>query len=187
MEEAIVKALEILRSGGVVLYPTDTVWGLGCDATNAEAVEKIYQIKRRTDKLSMIVLTDRAENLVRYVRQVPEIAWELIEVADKPLTLILGNGVGVAKNLLPEAGTIAIRVPDHEFCKRLISRLARPLVSTSANISGEKTPARFSEISQEILDAVDYIVPSEFEVGATGLPSSIISLGMGGEISIIRP
>lgn len=186
MEQEISKVLEVLLSGGLILYPTDTVWGIGCDATNAAAVEKIYALKRRTDKLSMIVLLDRVDNVVRYVRQVPEVAWELLELATAPLTLILPEGVGVASNLLPTERTIAIRIPDHEFCHKLLGRLRRPLVSTSANISGEKTPVKFSEISTEILSGVDYIVPIEFQGSPTQSPSSIISLGMTGEIKIIR-
>lgn len=186
MEEQVKQALEVLTSGGLILYPTDTVWGIGCDATNAEAVEKIYALKRRTDKLSMIVLVDSVDNVVRYVRQVPDVAWELLETADKPLTLILPEGVGVASNLLPPEMTIAIRVPKNEFCQALLRKLRRPLVSTSANISGEPAPMDFAGISPEIITGVDLTVNPECDKESTGKPSSIIRLGMGGEFTIIR-
>lgn len=186
MDEIIKEALAVLRAGGVILYPTDTVWGIGCDATNAEAIERIYRLKRRDDKLSMIVLLDKEDSVVRYVDRVPEVAWQLWEVADKPLTLILPEGRGVASNLLPEQKSIAIRLPKHEFCQKLIYKLGRPLVSTSANISGQATPSRFTEISTEIIDGVDYVVDSSFEKGATCKSSSIIKLGSGGEFEIVR-
>lgn len=186
MEEEVKKVVEVLKNGGIILYPTDTVWGIGCDATNQQAVEKIYALKRRTDKLSMIVLVDSVDNVVRYVKQVPEVAWQLIELADKPLTVILPDGIGVAPNLLPAEKTIAIRVPDHDFCRQVLRKLRRPLVSTSANISGEPTPNGFQEISQEIIEGVDLVVDREYDRGATGAPSSIIKLGLGGEIEIIR-
>lgn len=186
MEEQIEKALQVLKEGGLILYPTDTVWGIGCDATNAQAVEKIYALKRRTDKLSMIVLVDSPDNLVRYVRQVPEVAWELIEVGDKPLTLIMPEGVGVSENLLPPEKSIAIRIPNHKFCQALLRKLRRPLVSTSANISGEATPMRYTDISQEIVSGVDFVVDPSCEGEPTCKPSSIIKLGLGGEFTIIR-
>lgn len=186
MEGQIAKALEVLAAGGLILYPTDTVWGIGCDATNAAAVEKIYALKRRTDKLSMIVLVDSVDNVVRYVREVPEVAWELLEAADKPLTLIMPGGTGVANNLLPDEKTIAIRVPKNEFCEKLLRKLRRPLVSTSANISGEPTPMSYADICEEIKNGVDFVVSPASEKSSTGKPSSIIKLGMGGEFSIIR-
>lgn len=186
MEEQIQKALEVLRKGGVILYPTDTVWGLGCDATNAQAVERIYKIKNSTDKKSMLMLVDNIDKISLYVQKVPEIAWQLLEVADKPLTLILPEGRGVAENLLPEEGTIALRVPDHEFCRKLIRKLNRPLVSTSANITGQPTPHSVSEISKEITDAIDMIVDRSCEGKPTGKPSSIIKVGSGGQVTIIR-
>lgn len=184
--DEITQAVEVLKRGGIILYPTDTVWGVGCDATNGEAVEKIYALKKRTDKLSMIVLVDSADNIVRYVRQVPEVAWDLLNLSDKPLTLIMPEGVCVAQNLLPPEKTIAIRIPDNDFCREVIRKLRRPLVSTSANISGEKSPANFNEITQIIKDGVDLIVDRKFERGATGKPSSIIKLGLTGEVEIIR-
>lgn len=180
--------IEILKSGGVILYPTDTVWGLGCDATNAEAVAKIYKIKQRDDRKAMIVLTDSVDNVARYVGALPTIAAELIEAAygSHPLTVILPGGAGVAQNLLPEERSIAIRVPDHSFCREVIRKLRRPLVSTSANISGEAAPTKFTEISKEIIDAVDFVVPIEYEGCPTRKPSSIIRIDGSGSFTIIR-
>lgn len=186
MDNEIKKAAEVLRRGGLILYPTDTVWGIGCDATNAEAVEKIYRLKRSENKKSMLVLVDTIDNVARYVNKAPAVAWELMEVCDKPLTLILPGGCGVASNLLPEEGTLGVRVPKHEFCRRLIGRLGRPIVSTSANISGEPTPARFEDIGEEIRSGVDMTVDPAFEGDATHEASSIIMLGEGGEVKIIR-
>lgn len=182
------EALTILKAGGVILYPTDTIWGLGCDATNADAVDRIYKIKRRNDQKAMIILTDTADNVARYVRSMPSIAYELMEAAagSQPLTLILPDGAGVAANVLPEERTIAIRVPDHRFCRELIGKLRRPLVSTSANISGEPSPMKFSDISQQIIDAVDYVVPIEMEGEPTGKPSSIIKINTDSTFAIIR-
>lgn len=186
MEDEIYKALEVLRKGGIILYPTDTVWGIGCDATNAAAVEKIYALKKREDKKSMLILVDREDNVSKYVQKVPEVAWQLFEVADKPLTIILPEARGVAENLIPEEKTIGIRIPGHEFCKKLIYKLGRPLVSTSANISGQPSPARFSEIAGEIKDGVDHIVDPSLERTSTGKPSSIIQVGQSSEIKVIR-
>ncbi|GHV01419.1 threonylcarbamoyl-AMP synthase [Bacteroidia bacterium] len=187
MEEDIVQALAALRAGGLILYPTDTVWGIGCDATNEAAVEKIYELKRSDDKHSMIVLAGHIDRIARYVGRVPEVAWQLLELADKPLTLILPGAAGVAPNLIPEQGTLGVRVPDHEFCRQLLRRFGKPIVSTSANISGRPTPAKGGEIAKEIIAGVDYIVASPASVGKmTGRPSSIIALGPGGEVKIVR-
>lgn len=180
--------LKTLRSGGVILYPTDTVWGLGCDATNSAAVEKIYRIKRREDSKAMIVLVPTVDSVAKYIDKVPDLAWDLFENSRgaKPLTLILPGGAGVASNLLPAEKTLAVRVPEHKFCSELLRKLNRPLVSTSANISGESSPTRFEDISQEILSAVDLVVDRSFEGQSTGAPSSIVSLSMDGQIRIIR-
>lgn len=186
LKEEVQKALEVLKKGGIILYPTDTVWGIGCDATNASAVDRIYELKKRNDKKSMIVLVDKLDNVSKYVKKVPEVAWDLLEVADKPLTLILPEARGVAENLVPEEKTIGIRVADHDFCKQLIYKLGRPLVSTSANISGEPSPKTFSEISNVIKDGVDMVVGTSFEGKPTRKPSSIIQLGEGGQVQIIR-
>lgn len=186
MQEEIDAAVEALRKGGIILYPTDTVWGIGCDATNAEAVDKIYSLKRSVNKKGMIILSDSIDNVARYFRNVPPVAWDLFECADKPLTLILPNAAGVAANLIPPEGTLAVRVPDHEFCRRLVHRLGRPIVSTSANISGEATPQGFTDIDDRIREGVDFIVSAACEGSPTRKASSIIMLGEGGEVKIIR-
>ena len=202
MIEEIQKALEVLRRGGVILYPTDTVWGIGCDATDPEAVARIYQIKRRSDSKSLVLLASDLDMVCRYVREVPEMAVQLVEVNDKPMTIIYPGAVAgdapvdgampeqqrncLAFNTVAEDGTVGIRIPMMDFCTQLVSRLGRPLVSTSANVSGEKTPARFAEISQEIKDSVDYIVDPSLEKGATGQSSSIIKVGLDYSIEIIR-
>lgn len=187
MQEEINKAVEALRRGGIILYPTDTVWGIGCDATNAEAVAKVYALKKSENKLGMIVLLDKVENVVRYFSKVPAVAWDLFEMSDTPLTLILPGAGGVAPNLIPEEKTLAVRIPDHEFCRQLARRLGKPLVSTSANISGEPTPAYFEDIDEKIKNGVDFVVGQRFEGNPTRKSSSIIKLGEGGEVEIIRP
>lgn len=186
IDEQVEKALEVLKKGGIILYPTDTVWGIGCDATNAEAVDKVYKLKKSNDKKSMLVLVDKIDNVARYVGRVPDVAWELLEVAEKPLTLILPNGCGVAENLIPEEGTIGVRVPKHDFCQKLLRRLGRPLVSTSANVSGQPTPLTYSDISKDVVSGVDFVVDYRCEGNPTRAASSIIKLGESGQISIIR-
>ncbi len=180
------EAVRVLREGGIILYPTDTVWGLGCDATNAEAVDRIYRLKRSENKKSMLVLCASADMVVRYVNRAPGIAFEVMEMATSPLTLILPGATGVAANLIPDEGTLGIRVPDHEFCRRMLRGLQRPVVSTSANISGEATPAGLQEVSREIIDGVDFVVNPRFEGKPTRKASSIIAFGEGGEVRIIR-
>ena len=186
MEEAIQQALETLRRGGIILYPTDTVWGIGCDAANAAAVEKIYALKRSEEKKSMIVLVGSIDHVTRYVSRAPDVAWQLFEMADKPLTLILPGGGGVAANLIPEEGTLAVRVPRHEFCERLLRKLGRPLVSTSANISGEPAPRNHDDIAKEIFAGVDHAVDPVWEGRPSRKPSAIIRLGESGRIEVIR-
>ena len=186
MDPEIADALEVLYRGGILLYPTDTVWGVGCDAANQKAVERIYELKRSTDKKSMIVLCDAIDSVARYTHNVPDVAWQLMRLANKPLTLILPGGCNVSPNLIPGEGTLAVRVPANDFCCKLIHKLGRPLVSTSANISGKPAPLVFDEISQEIIDGVDFVVSRRHEGNPTRKPSSIISIGTGGEIKIIR-
>ncbi len=189
MEEEIRQALAVLKKGGIILYPTDTVWGIGCDATNAEAVARIFALKRRDDAKSMIVLLDRPEQVVRWVQEVPPAAWELWEAAEgaQPLTLILPEGRGLAGNLLPPERTVAIRLVQNDFCKRLIHKLGHPLVSTSANISGQPAPAAYGEISDRIREGVDYTVdPSMEEDSATHKASSIIRIDPDGGLTIVR-
>jgi L-threonylcarbamoyladenylate synthase len=202
MKEEIQKALEVLRKGGVILYPTDTVWGIGCDATDPEAVAKIYEIKRRSDSKSLVLLASDMDMISRYVKEVPEMAIQLVEVNDKPMTIIYPGAVtgprpegdlmpkaekyALAFNTAAEDGSVGIRVPMMEFCQQLAFRLGRPIVSTSANISGEATPKRFAEISQEVKSAVDHIVDPALERGSTGQSSSIIKVGLDYSIEIIR-
>ena len=183
---AIDEAAKILKEGGIILYPTDTVWGIGCDATNPKAVEKIFTLKKRTDSKSLIVLVDGLDMLYRYIKEVPEIADQLIEATDTPLTIIYPGAIGLAANVAAEDGSVGIRIPNHEFCKKLIYKLRRPIVSTSANISGEASPQHFGEIPKEVRDGVDWCADSDLDAGSTGKPSSIIQLGLGGEIKIIR-
>ena len=186
MDREIALALEILRQGGIILYPTDTVWGIGCDATNAEAVQKIYDLKQSTDKKSMLVLCKDANMVVRYVDKAPGIAFEVMEMASSPLTLILPGAVGVAENLIPEEGTLGVRVPDHEFCQKLLYKFGKPIVSTSANISGEKTPKNLAEVAKVIVEGVDFVVNPRFQGRPTGKPSSIIAFGEDCEVTVIR-
>jgi L-threonylcarbamoyladenylate synthase len=186
MHDDIKKALEVLKNGGVILYPTDTIWGIGCDATNEKAVSRIYKIKRREDSKSMLVLMENPALLDRYVDDVPEIAWDLVEISTTPLTVIYPNAKNLASNLIAEDGSIGIRFTKESFTSQLLQRFRRPLVSTSANISGEKSPAFFAEISEEIKKQVDYIVEYRQDDSTPAQPSSIIKLGPGGRIDIIR-
>jgi len=186
MHNDIKKALEVLKNGGIILYPTDTIWGIGCDATNEKAVDRIYKIKKREDSKSMLVLMENPALLDRYVDDVPEIAWDLVEVASKPLTVIYPNAKNLAKNLIAEDGSIGIRFTKEIFTTQLLQRFRRPLVSTSANISGEKSPTFFDEISEDIKSQVDYIVEFRQNDTTPAQPSSIIKLGSGGRIDIIR-
>jgi L-threonylcarbamoyladenylate synthase len=186
MQNDIKVAHELLLTGGLILYPTDTIWGIGCDATNEEAVDKIYQLKRRADAKTMLVLIDTTSRLQQYIREIPEVAYELLDVADKPLTIIYPNAKNLASNLIAEDGSIGIRLTNDLFCQQLISRFRRPIVSTSANISGEKTAYAFSEISSEIKNGVDYVVKWRQQENTRAQASSIIKLGIGGEIKILR-
>lgn len=179
-------ALEVLQKGGIILYPTDTIWGLGCDATNEEAVKRIYEIKKRDASRGMIILMENAALLERYVEEVPEIAYDLIELTDKPLTIIYDGARNLAKSLMANNGSIGIRITTEAFSSDLIRRFKRPIVSTSANISGKVSPANFSEIKQEMVDAVDYVVNYRQNESQKAAPSSIMKLGSGGEIKIIR-
>lgn len=186
VEEDIRQAVETMRKGGVILYPTDTVWGIGCDATNAEAVARIYRIKKREDSKAMICLVDSDARLQRYVRTVPNVAWDLLDCVDKPTTVILDGAVNLAPNLIAEDGSIALRITKEAFSKELCYRFQKAVVSTSANISGEPAAQNYCDISQEILDAVDYVCWTRRQEHKPHTPSSIIKLGMGGEVRIIR-
>ena len=186
MNNDINQALETLKQGGLILYPTDTIWGIGCDATNAEAVSKIYKLKQRADSKSMLVLLDSENRLQQYIHEIPDAAWQLLDVADKPLTIIYPGAKNLAQNLIAEDGSIGIRIAKDEFCEKLISRFKKPIVSTSANISGQNSPAYFDEISEPIKQGVDYIVKWKQEVTTPHTPSSIIKLDVSGRFVIIR-
>ena len=175
-----------MREGGVILYPTDTIWGIGCDATNEEAVRRVYEIKQRQDSKAMLVLVDYSVKVDFYVQDVPEVAWDLIDLADKPLTIIYSGARNLAANLLAEDGSVGIRVTNEDFSKRLCQQFRKAVVSTSANISGQPSPRNFSEISEEVKSAVDYIVGYRQEEMSNPKPSSIIKLDKGGVIKIIR-
>ena len=184
--EDIKNAVEVLRKGGVILYPTDTVWGIGCDATNAEAVAKVYEIKHREDSKALICLVDSEGRLQRYVRDVPEIAWQLMEMSEKPMTVILDNAINLAPNLIAEDGSIALRITKEAFSKELCYRFQKAIVSTSANISGEPTAQNYRDISRELLEAVDYVCTSRRQEHKPHTPSSIVKVGRENEIKIIR-
>lgn len=185
-EEDIRNAVETMRKGGVILYPTDTVWGIGCDATNEEAVRRIYQIKQRDDSKALICLVDSDARLQRYVRNVPDVAWQLIDCMDKPTTLILDGAVNLAPNLIGEDGSIGIRITQEPFSKELCFRFQKAIVSTSANISGEPAAQNYRDIDPRLLEAVDYVCWSRRQEHQPHKPSSIIKLGQGGEVQIIR-
>ena len=195
-EETLQQALETLKAGGILLYPTDTIWGLGCDATNPQAVAKIYEIKRRPEAKSLVRLASDMDMIARYIKQIPDIAIDLVDVNDKPMTIIYPGAITgsekadrhyLAYNSVAEDGSVGIRIPMMEFCIELVSKLGRPIVSTSANISGEPSPKKFADIPQEIKDAVDCIVWPKLESGSTGLASQIIKVEVDGEVHIIRP
>lgn len=186
LQDEIKKAVEVMRQGGVILYPTDTVWGIGCDATNPEAVKRVYEIKKRADSKALICLVDSDARLSRYVRNVADVTWDIIEMAEKPLTIIFDQAVGLAPNLLGEDGSVGIRVTKEEFSKELCFRFQKPIVSTSANISGEPTAQTFDEISDEIKNAVDYVVKYNRQCKEKHKPSSIIKINANGKFQIIR-
>ena len=184
--EDIKTAVQTLRKGGLILYPTDTIWGIGCDASNEDAVRRIFQLKQREDSKAMICLVDSANRMQRYLRQVPDVAWDLVEFAEKPLTLILDGAVNLAPSLIAEDGSVGIRVTSELFSKELCYRFQKAVVSTSANVSGEPTPNNFSEIAPEIIDAVDYVVNYKQQELGKAKSSSIIKLTKNGTVTIIR-
>lgn len=201
--EIISEALAVLRDGGLILYPTDTVWGIGCDATNPAAVAKVFALKKRPDSKSLVLLASDLDMVARYIKVIPPIAVDLVEVNDRPMTLVYPGAICgrkpaegevaraerhlLAWNTVAEDGSVGIRIPMMDFCRDLVARLARPLVSTSANLSGEPSPHVFAEISQEIRDGVDYVVEPYLEKGSTGLASQIIKVEVDGQVTIIRP
>ena len=187
MEDDIKKACEIMEKGGIILYPTDTILGIGCDATNEDAVKRVYEIKKRIDSKALIVLVDKPVKVEFYVREVPEIAWNLIDVADKPLTIVYPNARNLATNVLADDGSVGIRITQETFSRKLCERFRKAIVSTSANISGQPAPTNFNEISDEIKQAVDYVVTYRQDDPYQPSPSSVIWIGEGGVIKILRP
>ncbi len=185
-EADLKEALRVLKAGGIILYPTDTVWGIGCDATNEEAVRKIYQLKQRADSKSMLVLVGSDGMLQRSVKEVPDIAWQLIDVAVNPMTIIYDHPVGIAENLRAEDGSLGIRITSEKFSRTLCERMRGPIVSTSANISGKPTPMTFAEISSDIKNGVDYVCKFRQKEKAPSRPSNIIKITKGNIIKVIR-
>jgi len=186
MNKIIKEAVEVLRNGGIILYPTDTIWGIGCDATNPDAVKKVYALKQREDTNSMLVLIENPRFLNTYLHEVPEVAWDLIDVSEKPLTIIYPKAKNLAPNLLPKDGSIGIRLVNHAFCEKLLQAFRKPIVSTSANISGSTHPKSFNDIDGQIINGVDFVVPEVYDERKNTSPSSIIKLGVGGQVKIIR-
>jgi len=186
LKSEIVACLNKLNSGGTILYPTDTIWGIGCDATNAEAVKKIYRIKKRIGSKNQIILLDSLYKLPLYVDEIPLITWDLLKNITTPLTIIYPKGKNLAPNVLGEDGSIAIRIPDHEFCRELIREFGRPVVSTSANLSGTPNPRSFHEINPALVEAVDHTVGLYHEIISPARPSRIIKLYQNGEFNVIR-
>ena len=202
IDRVLNEAVKVLKEGGVILYPTDTIWGLGCDATDPAAVERIFGIKNRPDSKSLVLLACDLDQVARYVSEIPQIAIDLVEVNDRPMTLIYPGAISypapsegtdakadryhLAWNAVASDGSVGIRIPMMDFCKQMAWKLGRPVVSTSANISGQPSPSKFKDIPEEITSAVDYIVDPRIEAGSTGQASQIIKVGLGGEVEIIR-
>ena len=203
IDEEIARSVAVLKEGGVILYPTDTIWGIGCDATNPEAVAKVFSIKKRSDSKSLVLLAFDLDQVALFVKDIPPMAVDLVEVNDRPMTLIYpeakvwpapaegqepkSDRFHIAYNAVAADGSVGIRIPMMDFCRQLAFKLGRPVVSTSANISGEPSPRKYSDITGQIRSAVDYTVDPRLEVGATGLASQIIKIGMDGLVEIIRP
>jgi len=185
-KEDLKKAVEVLQNGGLILYPTDTIWGIGCDAINPEAVKKVYDLKKRADSKSMLVLVENEVRLASYVEKVPELAYDLIDMSGKPLTIIYPKAKNLASNLIAEDGSIGIRVTREDFSKALCQKFRKPVVSTSANVSGEQGPRHFGEISQAIIDGVDYVVRYRQDETSNPAPSGIIKLEVDGQVRVIR-
>ncbi|MEH6764555.1 L-threonylcarbamoyladenylate synthase [Aequorivita antarctica] len=185
MKEEIDNALLVLKKGGLILYPTDTVWGIGCDATNPDAIDKVFKLKERSDEKSLICLVNDFRMLNEYVENVPEVAYDILKYAKKPTTIIYDDPIRVAENIIAEDNSLAIRVTKDEFCKKLIQKFRRPLVSTSANISGKKTPQSYAEIDPLILEGVDYVVNLHHQKKSEK-PSAIIKLKNDGSVKVIR-
>lgn len=185
MQKEISNAVQVLTDGGLLLYPTDTVWGIGCDATNVEAVNKLFKLKNRNDRKALICLAADARMLSNYVKEIPEVAFDIFEVSEEPITIVYDDARNLAENLIAQDKSIAIRIPNDDFCFQLIRRFGKPIVSTSANLSGQPTPKSFKEITSHILKGVDYVVNLHREKIFTK-PSSIIKLSANGKVKIIR-
>ena len=185
-EEDLARSIVVLKKGGTILYPTDTIWGIGCDATNPKAVEKVYALKRRAESKSLIILLDSFDKIARYVEKVPDVAYDLVSNMESPLTIIYSSAKNLAPNVIASDGTIAIRVVNEEFCRQLITRFGKPIVSSSANIAGDSTPLIFSSITEEIVKNVDYVVNLKHDIFNRSKPSTIIRLFENGEFTIIR-
>jgi L-threonylcarbamoyladenylate synthase len=186
LKEEVNKALEVLQNGGIILYPTDTIWGIGCDATNAEAVDKVFKLKGRAENKSLIILLDTENKLESYISGVPEIAYDLIEYAEHPLTIVFSGAKNLAKNVINQDGSVGVRVAKHPFCQQLIQRFRKPIVSTSANLSGQTFSGNFSDISDEIIKGVDFVVDFEQEKQINTRPSTIMKLEPDGRFTFIR-
>lgn len=186
MVDEIRKVVEVLKKGGTILYPTETVWGIGCDATNDSAVKKLFELKQKKPDEAVLILVPDIDMVYRYVQKVPDIAIQLMEMATTPLTVVFPQGCGLSPEVMASDGSIGIRLVKHEFCVNVMKSLKRPLVSTSANISGEATPKSYSEISNRITESVDYVVNAKYAGKMTKKPSSIIKVGLSGEVKIIR-
>jgi len=186
LNEEVAKALKIILDGGIILYPTDTIWGIGCDATNTEAVKKIYRLKQREESKSMIILLDSENKLESYIKEVPAIAYDLIDYSENPLTLVMPGARNISPALIAADGSVGIRVAKHDFCQRLIQRLRKPLVSTSANVSGNPSPRNFGEIDPEIIAGVDYVVDLEQHSTEQKKPSTIMYLHPDGRFEFLR-
>jgi len=182
----IENALEALKNGQTIIYPTDTIWGIGCDATNPIAVEKVFKIKQRADSKSLIILIDDEKKLHDYVNTIPEMAWELIDISTSPLTIIYEKAMKLAPNLIPADGSIAIRITKDPFCRELIKKFKKPITSTSANISGEKSPSNYSEIDESFLKQADYVVNLRRNEKGNAKASSIIKIFENGQFELIR-
>ncbi len=186
LRDEVAKAYKVIQEGGIILYPTDTIWGIGCDATNTEAVQKIYRLKQRDEAKSMIILLDVDNKLPAYISDVPELAYDLIEFAENPLTLVMPGAKNISPALINSDGSIGVRVVNHDFCQQLIQRMRKPLVSTSANISGKPSPQYFSQIDEAIIDGVDYVVDLDQDSMEIKTPSTIMRLSPNGSFEFIR-
>jgi len=186
LRDEVAKAFKVVQEGGIILYPTDTIWGIGCDATNTEAVKKIFKLKQRDEAKSMIILLDTENKLESYVREVPAVAYDLIEYAENPLTLVMPGAKNISPALISGDGSVGVRIVKHDFCQQLIQRLRKPLVSTSANVSGQPSPQNFGQVDQEIIDGVDYVVDLEQHSFELKKPSSIMRLQPDGRFEFLR-